>query len=336
MHRSRLPTILSLLAIGLSLGLAGCLPNTITLTLGGSGGQLTSSRVMGEGTPKIALIDLRGLITETSSPGLFDTGGNMVDAFLARLDLARKDAGVKAVIVRINSPGGSVVASELLYSELRRFREETGKPVIASMGEVAASGGYYIALAADEIVADASSATGSIGVLIQTVNASEGLGRLGIVSRSVVSGPNKAIASPFEPMREAHYAILQQMVDEMYERFTDRVRDRRPGMPESTFAEATDGRVYTGARAVELGAVDHVGGLREALDRALALADLPKATLIKYHTKGAAPRTAYAMMPLETPGARTGVEVSARASLGGELSLAPGRAYFVWAGAITP
>lgn len=245
------------------------------------------------GSSRVAVIEVRGLIMDGRTPGLIMDGPNPVDRFVAQLTLAEKDPAVRAIIVRITSPGGTVTASHVMHEELRRFSRVTGKPVVASIGEVGASGGYYLALAADTIMAEPTSITGSIGVIMPTVNVSEGLAMIGIRSRSITSGPNKDLANPLEPMRDAQYAVLQEMVDEMYARFRGLVVERRPGLSSGNLAMATDGRVVMGERARELGLVDELGGLREAFARAKTMAGLERATLVKYADPATPPRSIY-------------------------------------------
>lgn len=263
--------------------LPGCEPK-VGINVGFGGGSLEPRTVWREpGGAKIGLIDLRGIIADAREPGLLGAGENPVDHVAAALALAEKDRAVRAVLLRISSPGGTVAGSDEMYREIRRFRERTGKPVVASMGEVAASGGYYVALSADHLVAQPTSITGSIGVIIPTINLSQGLSRLGVESRSVKSGRNKDLANPLEPMRDAQYEVLQAMVDDFYARFRGLVAERRRGkIDESRMDELADGRIFTGAQAHELGLVDEEGGLRDAFEAAKRLAGLDHATLVKY------------------------------------------------------
>ncbi len=275
--------------------LAACSP-TVNVNFGGPERELREETVLDpHASPKIALIDVSGIIADARRPSLIGRGENPVDEAVKRLDKAARDPAVRAVVLRINSPGGTVTGSATLYDEVRRFRISTGKPVVASMGEVAASGGYYVALAADAIVAQPTTLTASVGVIIPTINVSEGLGMIGVRSRALTSGPNKDLANPLEPPRERHYAILQSIVDDFYRSFRERVVERRPGLARDRLDEVTDGRVLTGAAAREAGLVDHLGGVREAFDVAKSLAGVPAARLVKYpgaSDKG--PRSAYA------------------------------------------
>jgi protease-4 len=298
----RTPTRLALALLALAT-LTGCIPNTVTLTLGGAGDDLKSSAVITDdgARDQIAMIDVRGMIADSPRAGLVGSQPSVVDDVVRRLQQAESDKAVKAVILRINSPGGTVAGSDMLYRELRRFREATGKPIVVSMGEIATSGGYYVALAGDEIFAEPTTVTGSIGVIFATFNVHDGLSRIGIQTRSITSGPNKAMASPIDPPQEGHYEIMQAMVDEFYESFKALVLERRPTIDETRVSELTDGRVVTGATAAATGLVDHNGGIREAFDRAKSLAGLEKANLIRYYTGRGRPRTPYAETPAPTP-----------------------------------
>jgi protease-4 len=312
-----------------------CAPLSVTFTLGAQEQPLRETAVLedahGPADAKVALIDVRGTIIDAARPGLFGSGANPVDELVARLKMAEDDPEVRAVVIRINSPGGSVTASDIVYTEVRRFADTTKKPVVASLGEVAASGGYYLALAADEIVAQPTSITASIGVIIPTVNVSDGLRRIGIVARSIKSGENKDLANPLEPIRESQYAVLQGMVDDFYARFRGLVVERRPTLDTSRLDELTDGRVVTGAEAVKAGLADHEGSVRDAFDRAKHLAGITSARLVRYHTDTARPRSPYSpTATAEAPAANTEVNLIqldlGEAGLGSATN-----AYYLWA-----
>ena len=323
------------LAIAMALlGSAGCLPSKFTIDLAPGSGEIAATEVLADpGAPRsgatVALIDVTGLISHAPEPGLFTGQNNTVDELVAALDKAETDPNVRAVILRINSPGGTVSASETVYNEAVHFRERSGKPLVASAADVAASGGYYLALSCDRIIAEPSTITGSIGVLMQTFNVSEGMDRLGIAGRAIVSRSNKNLASPFEPEEPEHYAILQSMVDQMYDDFVHRVRERRPALDESSLPTLTDGRVFTGAQALDLGLIDDLGGVREAFTHAKQLAGLSKGRLVKYHADGATVRSAYATASAPGPApASTGTVHRALDQL---LNQRPPAAYYLWA-----
>ena len=242
-----------------------------------------------------------GLVIDCDSGDPELPASRPVDRVVARLREAERDESVRAVVLRVNSPGGTVGASETIYEEIRRFSERSGKPVVVSMSELAASGGYYISLASDRIVAQPSTITGSVGVIFQTFNVSEGLSMIGIEGRAVTSGPNKAIASPFEPTDPEHYEILQGIVDGFYADFRERVIEHRPGIPTDELAIATDGRIFTGAQALEIGLVDQLGTVYDAFEAAKSLAGLTEAQLVKYHAEGARVNSPYAAAPDTRP-----------------------------------
>lgn len=276
MHR--LPASVLLLAFLL---VGGCLPSRFTIDLDPPPERLHErTLVEGASQSKVVLIPVDGLIADAPLPGVFGLGPNPVDELVRRLDKAANDPSVAAIVLRINSPGGTVTGSETMFREIERFREMTGKPVVVAMGEIATSGGYYISLAADEIMAMPTTTTGSIGVIFQTWNFSEGMSMIGVDGIAIVSGPNKDIANPFEEPQERHYAILQGTVDDMYARFRTLVETRRPDIRD--LATATDGRIFTGERALEMGLVDRLGSVRDAHRRAQELAGVEGAAMITY------------------------------------------------------
>lgn len=277
---------------------------TLVLVFGGGGGgctgmrfvidavpskdQLTETVVMedasgGIGKSKIVMIDVTGLIADAERPGLLSSGENPVARFTESLNRAAKDNSIKAVVIRINSPGGTVNASDVMYREVLHFKKATNKPVVISMADVAASGGYYLACAGDEIIASPTTVTGSIGVIIQTLNVYEGMKMIGIKAEALTSGPNKEMGTPFEPMTAEHRQLLQGLVDEFYANFKAVVVANRKTLSPSDLGWITDGRVVTGKRAAEVGLVDQLGDLRDAFEAAKRRADLKSAKLVKYH-----------------------------------------------------
>lgn len=249
--------------------------------------ELVETEVMadagaGRKAAKLVMIDVTGLIIDARRYGVLVRGENPVARFTESLRKAADDPRVKAVIVRINSPGGAVTASDIMYREILDFKKTTGKPVVVLMSDVAASGGYYMACAADEIIAHPTTVTGSIGVIIQTFNFSEGMMKIGIRADAITSGPNKAVGSPFEPMPPEHRALLQGIVDEFYDEFLEVVVTNRR-LDNESVGWITDGRVVTGRRAAQVGLVDRLGDLRVAFDSAKRRAGVTEARLVKYH-----------------------------------------------------
>ncbi|MFI4917145.1 MAG: signal peptide peptidase SppA [Phycisphaerales bacterium JB060] len=331
------PLFVLALAVGV---LAGCSPLGLTVRLGPANDDLVASPVLqvGEGprtpTDRVAMIVVRGLITDTPTTGLLGQSRAPIDEMVTHLKLAAEDDNVKAVVLRIDSPGGTVAGSETAYKEVLAFAEATSKPVIVSMGEVATSGGYYLALAGDHIMAEPGTLTGSIGVLIPSFNASEGLDRLGIRTMFITSGPNKDLANPLAPVQEEHYAILQGIVGEYYANFLSTVLRRRPGLRPEEVATATDGRVMTGQTAAAIGLVDSLGGVREAMDKAMEAAGLQSAVLVRYGSSANAPRTAYATGKTPSPHMADNsvsiLRVEGAGLSAGALGLRPGVGYYVW------
>lgn len=245
--------------------------------------ERTVDRDEGLFLPKIALIDLNGLLINDTQNGLFTEGEHPVSLLTEKLRAAEHDSRVKAVVLRINSPGGTVTASHLMHHEVRRFREKTGKPVVAFLMDVAASGGYYVACAADEIVACPTTVTGSIGVIMQMIEISGTLSKIGVTTDAIVSGPRKDSGSPFRRMRPEERETFQKIVDDMYAQFVDVVCAGRPKLTEAQVRELADGRVYFAPEALKLGLVDRIGLMEDAIGAAKSRAAVVKARVIMYH-----------------------------------------------------
>lgn len=230
---------------------------------------------------KVAVIYVEGVIMGGRGQGslLAEAGGT--DALIRQLHQARDDASVKAIVLRINSPGGSAPAAQEVGSEIRKLRAG-GKIVVASMGDVAASGGYWLAAVTDKIYANPATLTGSIGVYIPYSNWQELYNKIGIKPEKIKSGPHKDILSPDRPMTTEERTIIQAMVDELYGQFVTVVAEGRKLEP-ARVRQLADGRIYTGSQAKELGLVDELGTLYDAIDGAAALAGIPgKPILVEY------------------------------------------------------
>jgi protease-4 len=230
---------------------------------------------------KVAVIDVEGLIVNARSSGLLGSGENPVSAFREKLDAAAQDRHVKAVVLRINSPGGAVTASDIMYQDLVNFRQCTGKPVVACMMDVAASGAYYLSMGSDVVFAHPSTVTGSIGVIMSLYNAAGLFNKLGVASDPIKSGPNKDLGNPGRPMTEEERSILQGMVNSFYDQFVQIVAHGRH-LPEERVRALADGRVYTGVDAQRLGLVDRVGYLEDAIQTAMDMACIGDANIIAY------------------------------------------------------
>jgi len=250
---------------------------------------------------KVAIVDVDGIIVNRRERGLFVTGENPMSLFLEKLDAAAADRHVRAVIVRINSPGGGVTASDIMHRALVEFRAKRKIPAVALIQDVGASGGYYIACGADRILAHPTSVTGSIGVIAQTLSLAGTLRMIGIETKAVTSGPMKDMASPFKPIDAKDIAVLQEMIDAFYERFLTVVQTSRKDIPAKRLRELSDGRVYTGQQAKANGLVDDLGYMGDAFDLAKALAKVGRAKLVIYTRPHGYRANAYSAAPGITP-----------------------------------
>ena len=297
---SRYRRLLGLGLAALTLLLVGCGPVHFSVGLTPEDQKMTSTVVSEDGhwfSDKVAVIDVSGMIINAPRPGLIQQGDNPVSELHEKLQAAAHDPSVKAVVLRLNTPGGGVTASDAMYREVLRFRKETGKPVIALMMDVTASGGYYLACAADKIVTYPTSVVGSIGVIVQTISVKPALSKIGIQAEALTSGKNKDAGSPLSTLTEDHRQVLQGLVDDFYTRFVNIVRQARPDLPEAQFADLTDGRVLGGEQAAAVGLADAVGDIHDAHKLAEQLAGLPHSDLILYHRRLAYVGSPYAYSP---------------------------------------
>ncbi|KPK77315.1 MAG: hypothetical protein AMJ79_03715 [Phycisphaerae bacterium SM23_30] len=234
---------------------------------------------------KIAVIDVDGIMANKSSAGLLQAGENPVSLFIEKLDRAAADKDVKAVVLRINSPGGTVVASDLMHHALLTFKKNAAKPVIACVLDVGASGAYYLACACDTIYAAPSSVLGSIGTIMQTVSFAGTMRLLGITAEAIKSGELKDMGSPLRNLTDQERKVLTEVIMHHYDSFIDVVltgrRDR--GLNRRRLLELADGRVFTAAQALENKLIDKIGYPADALADAKQRAGVTKAKVVIYH-----------------------------------------------------
>jgi protease-4 len=198
---------------------------------------------------------------------------------LAELRRLREMPWVKAIVVRVDSPGGAVAPTQEIFEEIQRAKKK--KPFVASMGSTAASGGYYIASACDQVLANAGTLTGSIGVIMQLTNVEELMKKIGVKGLNVKSGANKDLGSPFQPLSPEGQKILQALVDDVHSQFVAAVAQSR-GMDEAAVRKLADGRIYSGAQAKELGLVDQIGTLDDAIELAAKRAGIAVEPAVYY------------------------------------------------------
>jgi len=260
---------------------SGCA--VIRLPLGG-GGEPKEVTLLGEGAAKVLLVDVSGLISfgKPWAPPGFPQGESLPERLRADLDRGRKDSQVRALLVRIDSPGGTVSASDVLFHEIRRFSEERGVPVVAMVMEKGLSGGYYTALAANEIFALPTALVGSVGVFVAKFDASGLLDRWGVRSEVTKSGAQKDLLSPFRPLTSEEQETLREIVDEFQGRFLQTVRAARPQASESDLKAMASAAPFTAHRALELNMIDRVGYVEDAFREALTLAGVSEGRLVAY------------------------------------------------------
>jgi protease-4 len=213
--------------------------------------------------------------------GVLQVEGTIDDSrdILSELKRFKEAPWIKAVVVRIDSPGGAVGPTQEIFEEIQKMRKK--KPFIASMGGMATSGGYYIASACEKILANPGTLTGSIGVIMQLTNFEEVMKKIGVKGYNIKSGPNKDIGSPFQPLSPEGREILQSLVDNVHSQFVSAVAKGR-GMDEARVRKLADGRVYSGAQAKELGLVDQFGTLDDAIELAAKRAGLEPNPAVYY------------------------------------------------------
>ncbi len=283
--------------------------SSFTSGIFGRGGALYSSRTVGprfdevtlqdnDSENKIAVVEVSGIITG----GMFEQGGNsMPDVIRAQLKRAHDDDKVKAVILKVDSPGGEVLASDEIYRAISNFQEKSHKPVIASMGSLAASGGYYVSSPCRWIVANELTITGSIGVILSSYNYRGLMDKVGILPQTYKSGKYKDMLSGSRDPQQIspeERAMVQALIDETYNKFKSVVQEGREQayqhnkngkekgreLSESWQAYA-DGRVLSGTEALKLGFVDELGSFQAATERARKLANISSANLIEYQQR---------------------------------------------------
>jgi protease IV len=220
---------------------------------------------------RLAIVEINGAIMGRTSESAF--GSRDAEDIAKRLHRLSKDDSVKAILLRINSPGGTVGGTQEIFTEIQRCKAK-GKKVVASMGDIAASGGYYLSAAADRIVADPGTITGSIGVILQFGNLEGLFQKLGVKLQVIKSGEHKDIGSPARPLTPEERKLLQASIDDAYDQFVAAVAQGRK-MPVDQVRAVADGRIFTGRQAQKVGLVDELGNRQDAIKIAAKLAGLP-------------------------------------------------------------
>jgi protease-4 len=259
--------------------------------------QIVRAAPGGPQAPRVAVIDLDGLLVNQNLTGLYSQGENPVSAFREKLEAAACDPRVRAVVLRINSPGGGVAASDLIAEELRRFRATTQKPVVSCLMDLATGGAYYVAVGGDLIVAQPTGVTGAIGALINHVNLEDAMAQFNVRVDTIKAGPMVDMGSVTAPLPENARALLQEMANGYRDRFMARVVERRRALSNEDRQTIADGRVVPATKGLALHLIDRLGYLDDAIAEAERLAGTGGSEVILYHRAGAPAHSMYAIAP---------------------------------------
>ena len=341
-RRSWRPTLVaatSVAAATLLLSPLGCISIDV---LGDDGdAPLQQSVIIGREGPKILLVEIDGVISGgEAGSGLFGFGvPSMVARVREVLDRASQDPEIRGVLLRIDSPGGSATASEQIYTELSRFRTRLQVPVVAQLLGTAASGGYYVAMAADRVQAHPTTVVGSIGVIFSSMNFAGLMDKLGIEDQTITGGEFKDIGSPYRSLTDEERAQLQSIVDDLHARFREVVDQGRPDLSAERVAELANGRIYSAPQALENGLVDEIGTLEDAVKELARRMGTNRVRVVAYHPPNETRRNLYMSghptPPTLGPSPALGAPDLATATLRALLSR-PGFHYLWWPGLGAP
>lgn len=313
--------------------LSGCiLYAPVDLGSLGRAGKLQETVVLGESGPKIAMIDVSGVISEEQDRDRlgFSQRPGMVEEMRNALDRASEDEEVVGVLLRINTPGGSVSASDTLYHEIEVFRNDSKRPVVAFMNGLATSGGYYVAMASERVIAHPAAITGSIGVVMPGLSVEGLMEKYGVTDQTLKSGAFKDSGSMFRDMTPAERAQLQSVIDDLFARFKEVVAKGRPALSPEKITALSDGRVYSAKQALDNGLVDQLGYLEDAVADLEQRAGISESRVVVYHRANQTKENIYSRAP------NIAVQVTDVNLLPIRQSdLAPGF-YYLWPGAIVP
>ncbi len=277
--------------------LAGC--SLFKINLGPTISPLEEQVVSGEGNHKVLLIEIDGMISNMKKRTLMgsqiDVG--MVEKIQEVLKKASKDDQIKALVLRINSPGGTVTSSDIIFHEIEKFKREKGIPVYAWVVDLAASGGYYISLVADKIIAHPTSLTGSIGVITVKVNLQGLMAKVGVDWEVIKSGDKKDFLSPFRALTAEERKLFQETIDNFHQRFVKLIADNRKEMDEAEVRAIADGRVFTSDQALKHKLIDHVGYRDDAEELIGKELGVDKIKIVTYHRPGEYKTGLYSQTP---------------------------------------
>ena len=262
---------------------------------------LEEKTLTGKGKNKILLIDLSGIITEEEKKSFAGFGKEVSDTARIKeeLEKAAQDKRIKAIILRINSPGGTVTASDIIHHEIMRYKKKNNIFIAASLMDIAASGGYYIATAADRIIAHPTTITGSIGVIVVKFNVKGLMDKIGVQEESIKSGDMKDILSPFRGATPGEKKIVQEIVDSLYQNFLSVIEQGRPGIARSELKAIADGRVFTAQQALNAKLIDEIAYLDTTVEMVKKQTGLEAARLVTYHRPAAYKNNIYSQANIQ-------------------------------------
>ncbi len=290
----------TLLATLIGMLCCGCAGPRITL-FPDSSDPLREMTLEGDAADKIQVIPITGFISDETKASVMGTRPSVVQEVVSHLRLAEKDTKVKAILLKIDTPGGSTTASDILYHEITAFKERTGKTVVACMMNMATSGGYYVALPADTIMAHPTTITGSVGVILMRPEVSGLMEKLGVGVGVNKSGQNKDMGSPFRPITPAEENMLQDLADTLGKRFVDLVARHR-GLTGERLAMVADARLFLADAALAAGLVDKIGYLSDAITETKRIAGLDAdARVVTYRRTEYADDNLYNTLTSSTP-----------------------------------
>jgi len=238
----------------------------------------------GSGKVKVVRIPLDGVIMRTEEGGFLTTRADMVESILTQVNVAKRDPEIRAIILEVNSPGGGVTPSDEIYNALKKFRNShPDRRVVVFVRDLGASGAYYAAMAGDFIIAEPTAVVGSIGVIMQTMNFQGLAEKVGITDVTIKSGANKDMLNPFQAVNTNQVALLQELIDEMQNRFRGIVAESRKLDPAAP--NLFDGRIFSANAALNKGLIDEIGYWNDALARTAQLLDTGALYVIRYESK---------------------------------------------------
>ncbi|MDD4953188.1 MAG: signal peptide peptidase SppA, partial [Desulfovibrionaceae bacterium] len=287
----------------------GCAPKLKLFS--DSGDPLQEFVLEGRAQGKVLVLPIQGFIWDEPREGLLVSRPSVVQEVVSQLRLAEKDKEVGAVVLKIDSPGGTTTGSDVLYHEIRAFRERSKKKVVACMMGLAASGGYYVALPADRIVASPTTITGSVGVVFFRPKVVGLMDMIGVEVEVSKSGRNKDMGSPFRPSTEEELGIMNSIIERFAGRFLDLVKEHRR-IQGPALDQVSTARVFTADQALGLGLVDGIGYLDQVLDQAKDLAGLPEDARVVVYRRTEYPNdTAYNTLSQAAPAKPAVVDLGA-------------------------